>query len=97
MHLVVVEVIRVGGASGAVDLALNGRAGGRRRNLRAAGGSRVRRPSSQQSGRATPELVVEWAHGRGMLALLKYPFYPLFIIDNGMNLISKSLTVLTPA
>ena len=33
-------------------------------------------------------------HG-GMLMLLKYPFYPLFILDNGMNLISKSLTVLT--
>ena len=33
----------------------------------------------------------------GMLALLKYPFYPLFILDNGMNLISKSLTVITPA
>ena len=33
----------------------------------------------------------------GVLALLKYPFYPLFILDNGMNLISKSLTVLTPA
>ena len=31
----------------------------------------------------------------GMLALLKYPFYPLFILDNGMNSISKSLTVLT--
>ena len=30
-----------------------------------------------------------------LLALLKYPFYPLFILDNGMNLISKSLTVLT--
>src|SRR6185312_8423961 len=30
-----------------------------------------------------------------VLALLKYPFYPLFILDNGMNLISKSLTVLT--
>ena len=29
--------------------------------------------------------------------LLKYPFYPLFILDNGMNSISKSLTVLTPA
>ena len=27
-----------------------------------------------------------------VLALLKYPFYPLFILDNGMNLISKSLT-----
>ena len=27
-------------------------------------------------------------HG-GMLALLKYHFYPLFILDNGMNLISK--------
>ena len=35
-------------------------------------------------------------HG-GMLALLKYPFYPLFIFDNGMNLISKSLTILTSA
>ena len=32
-----------------------------------------------------------------LLALLKYTFYPLFILDNGMNLISKSLTVLTPA
>ena len=32
-----------------------------------------------------------------MLALLKYQFYPLFILDNGMNLISNSLTVLTPA
>ena len=30
-----------------------------------------------------------------LLALLKYPFYPLFILDNGMNSISKSLTVLT--
>ena len=30
-----------------------------------------------------------------VLALLKYPFYPLFILDNVMNLISKSLTVLT--
>ena len=40
-----------------------------------------------------------WArfkHG-GMLALLKYPFYPLFNFDNGMNLISKSLTILTSA
>ena len=34
---------------------------------------------------------------RELLALLKYPFYPLFILDNGINLISKSLTVLTPA
>ena len=33
-------------------------------------------------------------HG-GMLTLLKYPFYPLFILDNSMNSISKSLTVLT--
>ena len=32
-----------------------------------------------------------------LLALLKYLFYPLFILDNGMNLISKSLTVLTLA
>ena len=30
-----------------------------------------------------------------VLALLKYPFYPLFNFDNGMNLISKSLTILT--
>ena len=35
--------------------------------------------------------------GGAVLALLKYPFYPLFILDNGMNSISKSLTVLTPA
>ena len=33
----------------------------------------------------------------GMLALLKYPFYPLFNFDNGMNLISKSLTIQTSA
>ena len=32
-----------------------------------------------------------------LLALLKYLFYPLFILDNGMNLISKSQTILTPA
>ena len=31
----------------------------------------------------------------GMLVLLKYLFYPLFILNNGMNSISKSLTVLT--
>ena len=35
-------------------------------------------------------------HG-GMLALLKYPFYPLFNFDNDMNLISKSLTILISA
>ena len=35
--------------------------------------------------------------GIALLALLKYPFYPLFILDNGMNSISKSLTILTPA
>ena len=34
---------------------------------------------------------------QAVLALLKYPFYPLFILDNCMNSISKSLTVLTPA
>ena len=33
----------------------------------------------------------------GMLAPLKYPFYPLFKFDNGMNLISESLTILTSA
>ena len=38
-----------------------------------------------------------WNFYHTLLALLKYPFYPLFILDNGMNLISKSLTVLTPA
>ena len=32
-----------------------------------------------------------------LLALLKYPFYPLFNFDNDMNLISKSLTILTSA
>ena len=35
--------------------------------------------------------------GIGVLALLKYPFYPMFNFDNGMNLISKSLTILTSA
>ena len=38
-----------------------------------------------------------WVLDSGLLALLNYPFYPLFILNNGMNLISKSLTVLTPA
>ena len=33
----------------------------------------------------------------GMLALLNCPFYPLFNFDNGMNLISESLTILTSA
>ena len=33
----------------------------------------------------------------GMLALLKYPFYPLFNFDNDMNLILKSPTILTSA
>ena len=32
-----------------------------------------------------------------LFELLKYSFYPLFILDNGINLILKSLTVLTPA
>ena len=32
-----------------------------------------------------------------LLALLKYPFYPMFNFDNGMNLISESLTILTLA
>ena len=32
-----------------------------------------------------------------MLALLKYPFYPLFNFDNGMNLIPKSLIILNSA
>ena len=38
--------------------------------------------------------VLRWA--ATLLALLKYPFYPLFILNNGMILISKSLIVLTP-
>ena len=33
----------------------------------------------------------------GVLAILKYPFYPLFNFDNGMNLILESLTILTSA
>ena len=41
-------------------------------------------------------LVRELSMG-GMLALLKYSFYPLFNFDSGMNLISKSLTILTLA
>ena len=36
-------------------------------------------------------------HTFQLLALLKYPFYPLFNFDNGMNLISESLTILTSA
>ena len=43
-----------------------------------------------------PAASIDVAYRR-MLALLKYPFYLLFILDNGKNLISKSLTVLTPA
>ena len=35
--------------------------------------------------------------GKRVLALLKYPFYPMFNFDNGMNLISESLTILTSA
>ena len=65
------------------------------------GGSRPRLlalsfPSSGTRGVTGP--VPRAGNGSGaVLALLKYPFYPLFIFDNGMNLISKSLTVLTPA
>jgi len=45
-----------------------------------------------------PSSVIEiLAAAKELLALLKYPFYPLFILDNDMNLISKSLTVLNPA
>ena len=39
------------------------------------------------------EVRLERGLAGGELALLKYPFYPLFILDNGMNSISKSLTV----
>ena len=51
---------------------------------------------------STSEEILNAGRPRGpvtgqLLALLKYPFYPLFILDNGMNLISKSLTVITPA
>ena len=44
--------------------------------------------------------LLEDEHGLsmgGILVLLKYPFYPLFNFDNGMNLILKSLTILTSA
>ena len=47
--------------------------------------------------RMTCETCGETGHSGTLLALLKYPFYPLFILDNGINSISKSLTVLTPA
>jgi len=47
--------------------------------------------------KATPEYSSPPPPPPAVLALLKYPFYPLFILDNGMNLIPKSLTVLTPA
>ena len=41
--------------------------------------------------------AMDSSHRHIVLALLKHPFYPLFILDNVMNLISKSLTILTPA
>ena len=44
-----------------------------------------------------PLLALPMAVARPLLALLNYPFYPLFILDNGMNSISKSLIVLTSA
>ena len=44
-----------------------------------------------------PAGVVHDSHNWSILALLKYPFYPLFNFDNGMNLISESLTILTSA
>ena len=44
-----------------------------------------------------PSLGLEDVNGAALLALLKYPFYHLFNFDNGMNLISKSLTILTSA
>ena len=46
-------------------------------------------------GQRQPAVKDYWA--AGLLALLKYPFYPLFNFDNDMNLISKSLTILTSA
>ena len=42
-------------------------------------------------------VVVGMVEDEEVLALLKYPFYPLINFDNGMNLISKSLTILTSA
>ena len=45
----------------------------------------------------TPAAAEGASKAGGLLALLKYPFYPLFNFDNGMNLISKSLTILTSA
>ena len=39
--------------------------------------------------KTSPNCITKW--------VLKYPFYPLFNFDNGMNLISKSLTILTSA
>ena len=53
--------------------------------------------SRQTSGLACLTPAASPRTPRRLLALLKYPFYPLFILDNGMNLISKSLTVLIPA
>ena len=47
-------------------------------------------------GAKLAELVQKFVP-RSLLALLKYQFYPLFNFDNGMNLISKSLTILTSA
>ena len=44
----------------------------------------------------TDFFVINASDDEHVLVLLKYTFYPLFILDNGMNLISKSLTVLTP-
>ena len=70
------------------------------------GSLRIRDPQAQgesqqhlrRSGRTRqPETTQTTPESRSLLALLKYPLYLLFILDNGMNLISKSLTVLTPA
>ena len=46
---------------------------------------------------ATPENLSQIENTYLLLALLKYPFYPMFNFDNGMNLISESLTILTSA
>ena len=43
----------------------------------------------------TPGSLARGLPPTSLLALLKYPFYPLFNFDNGMNLISESLTILT--
>ena len=60
------------------------------------GAASVAAASSDRCRGEQQEELQDPSSSRLLLALLKYTFYPLFILDNGMNLISKSLTVLTP-